>query len=109
MTLSKDIHKFQNNLIDGIQYITIVLYISIAFGLSKLAPQYLSDLQRFLRIYIGCFLIYRFNIFKEIQFTDLDRKIAFDAGVLLIGSDLVNYILVNYSEQVNNIKNILQK
>jgi TRAP-type uncharacterized transport system fused permease subunit len=109
MTLSKDIHKFQNNLIDGIQYITIILYISIAFGLSKLAPQYLSDLQRFLRIYIGCFLIYRFNIFKEIQFTDLDRKIAFDAGVLLIGSDLVNYILVNYSEQVNNIKNILQK
>lgn len=108
MPISKTIHKFQNRLVDGIQYITIILYIAIAFGLSKLAPQYLSDLQRFLKIYIGCFLVYRFNAFREVEFTNLDRKIAFDAGVLLIGSDIVNYILVNYSNQVNTVKNILQ-
>ena len=100
MPISKDVHMFQHKLVDLIQYITIILYIAIALGLSTLAPEYLDYLQKYLKIYISCFLIYRFNMFRTVQFTDLDRKIAFDAGVLLIGSDIVNYIFKNYSTQI---------
>lgn len=102
MPFFKELHNFQHNLVDLIQIITIILYIAISFGLSKLAPQYLSSLQRFLKIYVSLFLIYRFNAFREVKFTELDRKIAFDAGVLLIGSDIINYIINNYSDDIYN-------
>lgn len=108
MPFFKDIHKFQHQFVDGVQYITILLYILIALGLSKFAPQYLTDLQKILKIYVGVFLVYRFNPFRNIEFTSLDRKVAFDAGILLIGSDLLNYILVNYPNQVNSVQNVLQ-
>jgi hypothetical protein len=109
MSFSKDIHMFQHKLIDFFQIATIILYIVIALGVSTLAPQYLSDLQKYLKIYISLFLIYRFNGFRNVQFTDLDRKIAFDAGVLLIGSDIINYLLNNYSEEINKVKAYIMK
>lgn len=103
MPLSKDIHLFQHQLVDLIQIITIILYILISFGLSKLAPQYLSYLQQFLKIYVSLFLIYRFNGFRSVKLTELDRKIGFNAGVLLIGSDIINYIIKNYSDDIHDI------
>ena len=56
-----------------------------------------------LKIYVSLFLIYRFNDFRTIKLTDLDRKIGFNAGVLLIGSDIVNYLALNYSQNIKNI------
>lgn len=95
-----DIHKFQHKLVDLIQIITIMFYIIISFGLSTIAPQYLSYLQQFLKIYVSLFLIYRFNNFRTIKLTELDRKIGFNAGVLLIGSDIINYIVKHYADYI---------
>jgi hypothetical protein len=102
-SFSKDIHSFQHQLVDSIQIITIILYITISFGLSTLAPQYLSYLQQFLKIYVSLFLIYRFNDFRTIKLTELDRKIGFNAGILLIGSDIIDYIVKNYSDNIHKI------
>jgi len=102
MPFYKNIHSFQYKLVDLIQVLTIFLYIAISFQLSAFAPEYLSYLQHFLKIYVSLFLIYRFNDFRTIKLTDLDRKIGFNAGVLLIGSDIVNYIALNYSQQIYN-------
>ncbi len=99
-SFSKDIHQFQHKLVDLIQIITIILYIIISFGLSTIAPQYLSYLQQFLKIYVSLFLIYRFNNFRIIKLTELDRKIGFNAGVLLIGSDIINYIVKHYADYI---------
>jgi hypothetical protein len=101
MPFSKDIHLFQHNFLDFIQIIILLLYIIISFGLSLLAPQYLSYLQRFLKIYISLFLIYRFNRFRHVKLTELDRKIGFNAGILLISSDIVNYFAKKYSEEIH--------
>jgi hypothetical protein len=103
MSLSKDVHLFQNRLVDLIQIITISLYIIISFGLSTVAPQYLSYLQHFLKIYVSLFLIYRFNDFRKVKLTELDKKIGFNAGILLIGSDIINYIVLKYSEDVHKM------
>lgn len=102
-SFSKDVHNFQHKLVDLIQIITIILYIIISFGLSTIAPQYLSYLQQFLKIYVSLFLIYRFNDFRTIKLTELDRKIGFNAGVLLIGSDIIDYIVKNYSDDIHKI------
>ena len=50
MVFNKDIHRFQNNIYDIVVYITWILYIVIALGLSANAPQYLDDLLYMLRI-----------------------------------------------------------
>lgn len=101
MPFSKDIHLFQHKFLDFVQMIILFLYVIISLGLSLLAPQYLSYLQRFFKIYISVFLIYRFNRFRHVKLTELDRKIGFNAGVLLIGSDIVNYFAKKYSEEVH--------
>lgn len=101
-SFSKDVHIFQHKLVDLIQIITIILYIIISFGLSTIAPQYLSYLRQFLKIYVSLFLIYRFNYFRTIKLTELDRKIGFNAGILLIGTDIINYIVQKYSDDIHN-------
>jgi hypothetical protein len=107
MPFFKNVHIFQHQLVDLIQIVTIILYITISFGLSTLAPQYLSYLQQFLKIYVSLFLIYRFNNFRTIKLTKLDRKIGFNAGVLLIGSDIINYIVKHYTDDVRKINSSL--
>lgn len=101
MPFYKNIHSFQYKLVDLIQILTIILYIAISFQLSTFAPQYLSYLQQFLKIYVSLFLIYRFNDFRTVKLTELDKKIGFNAGVLLIGSDIINYIAINYNNNIS--------
>jgi hypothetical protein len=102
MPFSRDVHIFQHKLVDLIEIIMIILYIIVSFGLSALAPQYLSYLQQFLKIYVSLFLIYRFNTFRTIKLTNLDKKIGFNAGILLISSDIINYIVKKYSDDIHN-------
>lgn len=74
---------------DIISVITVLLYIAMVFGLWSSAPQYLGDLQYYVKIYVALFLIYRFNPFRHVKFTSLDRKIAFSAGAFLLGTSLL--------------------
>lgn len=96
MELNSVIHRFQNRMYDIVVYITWILYIIIALGLSTNAPQYLDDLQYYIKLYVSVFLIYRFNPFRRVKFTGLDAKIAFSAGVFLLATTAINSILQNY-------------
>jgi len=96
MVFHKDLHRFQNQAYDIIMYITWLLYIVIALGLSANAPQYLDDLHSFIKLYISLFLIYRFNPFRRVKFTGLDAKIAFSAGVFLLGTTAIDGIIKTY-------------
>jgi hypothetical protein len=96
MVFNKDLHRFQNNAYSILVYIKWILYIVIALGLSANAPQYLDDLQYFIKLYISVFLIFRFNPFRRVKFTDLDAKIAFSAGVFLFGTTAIDSIIQNY-------------
>jgi len=100
MAFNKSLHRFQNNMYDIVVYITWGLYIIIALGLSANAPQYLDDLQNFIKIYVSLFLIYRFNPFRSVKFTSLDAKIAFSAGVFLLATTAINNILHNYLSEL---------
>lgn len=110
MMFNIDLHRFQNKAYDIVVYITWILYILIALGISANAPQYLDDLQYYVKIYISLFLIYRFNPLRRVKFTGLDAKIAFSAGVFLLTTTAINSVLQNYVSNLQVYKNnILQE
>ncbi len=103
------ITKFQERLFDFTLYLTYLLYILIALGLSANAPNYLSTLDYYVRIYVSLFLIFRFNPFRNVEFTELDKKIAFSAGVFVLATTALNKVfdffkisIYNYFNSVNN-------
>jgi hypothetical protein len=101
MIFNKDIHRFQNNIYNILVYVTWVLYITIALGLSANAPQYLDDLQYYIKLYVSLFLIFRFNPFRRVKFTGLDAKIAFSAGMFLLATTAINNVLQTYLINLN--------
>jgi hypothetical protein len=102
MVLKQSIHKFQYNMFLFVTYLTWFLYIIIALGLSINAPEYLYDLQYYIKIYVSLFLVLRFNPFRNVEFTELDKKIVFSAGLFLITTTAINEILMVYFNNINN-------
>jgi hypothetical protein len=90
------LYEIQNTAFDYIIFISYFLYFIIALGLSGTAPKYLHTLEYWVKIYVSLFLIYRFNFFKKIKFSDLDRKVAFSAGLFLLSTTLLGQVLKNY-------------
>jgi hypothetical protein len=94
-----NIHSFQETAFDLFIYLSYVLIIISAFGLSLYANKLLVNIDYYARIYICLFLIWRFNPFKKkYEFTELDRKIVFSAGLLI----LTTTVLSNFSNYFSN-------
>ena len=106
MSLNKELYKFQDFGFNIFIITTYSLYILFAVGIFKSAPQYLETLDYYVKIYISLFLLWRFNPFRTINFTELDRKISFSAGVFLFTTSAINQILVKY---LNSAKNVFQQ
>ena len=95
--------KLQSQLFDLIIIITWSLYIIIVLGLSANAPNYLDDLQYYVKIYVSLFLILRFNPFRHVKFTYLDAKIAFNAGIFLIMTTFIGSFIQKYILDIQTI------
>ena len=79
-------------------YLSYTLILISAMGLSENAPKYLQSMDYYVRIYICMFLIWRFNPFrKNYEFTQLDRKIAFSAGVFILTTTALNQYLNKFT------------
>jgi hypothetical protein len=101
---------FQNNAFTLIIIATYLIYFLSAIGISKTAPMYLDDFDYYVKIYISLFLLWRFNMFRKIEFNELDRKIAFSAGLFLFTSTAVYTILTAYVENtVHNTDQTINK
>ena len=103
MFFSKDLHKFQDQMFDLITFLTFGLYFAIAIGLSANAPQYLTTLQYYTKLYVGLFLFWRFNPFRRVRFTELDGKIAFSAGVFLLTTTAFENVAFYYLKELRDI------
>jgi hypothetical protein len=101
MFFDKELNDFQLNIFNFIVIITWILYIFIALGLSVQAPEYLDTLQYYVKIYVSLFLMYRFNPFRHVKFTNLDGKIAFTAGALLFTTTYINAIIQRYIKEIS--------
>jgi hypothetical protein len=95
---------YQNIFLYGLNA-SYVLYFLAILGAGSLAPEYLSSLRGFLKIYIGLLLIGLYNpiTYKDRNFTDIDRKMAFSAGVfLLLSTTLVSSMEAYLIEKTNS-------
>jgi hypothetical protein len=106
-SFSKKIHKAQDRLFDIFIILSYISYGLILLGFSTQKPEYLIYLDNIVQMYISLFLIIRFNPFRELTFTNLDRKIAFSAGLFLLTTTTINSVFINYFDEINNyLKNL---
>jgi hypothetical protein len=102
MVFVKKLNKIQEKAFDIFIILSYILVIISFFGLSSNAEIILTKIDYYVKIYICLFLIWRFNpLRKHYEFTNLDRKITFTAGVFI----LTTGVLANY---LPTIKNYLQ-
>jgi hypothetical protein len=77
-------------------YASYILYILTLFGIYKKAPEYLSHLNMVIRLYVGLFLIIRFNPYAQIKFSDFDRRIVFSTGIFLLLTTIITSAVITY-------------
>jgi hypothetical protein len=103
MTKSQ-LHRLQEILFNIFIVITYLLIIISSFGLSDSAQKYLKLLDYYIRIYVCLFLMWRFNPFRSYyEFTNLDRKVAFSAGLLILTTTALNQYLNEIKEFLRQI------
>ena len=99
--LATSAYRLQENIYDKVIYFTYFLMIMSALGMSAYAPAYLSELHNIFNIYICLFLIWRFNpLRKQAKFHDLDRKVAFSAGLFILTTTMLNIYLVQFKDVI---------
>jgi uncharacterized membrane protein (DUF485 family) len=111
MVFNKKFNYYQEKIFDVIIIIIYLLIIVSFLGLFTNAPAYLNDVNFYLRVYVCIFLIWRFNPFRNIDvFTNLDRKIAFNAGVFILTTTILNTYIDEIKQKINNnrIVNIIR-
>lgn len=98
--IKSQLHRLQEILFNTFIIISYSLIILSFLGLSQSAEKYLQSLDYYVRIYICLFLIWRFNPFRSnYEFTDLDRKIAFSGGLIILTTSALN----NYLTDIKNV------
>jgi hypothetical protein len=94
------LHKLQETLFNIFIFVSYSLIILSLFGISQSAERYLQTLDYYIRIYVCLFLMWRFNPFRSrYEFTNLDRKIAFSAGLLILTTTALN----QYLDDIRNV------
>ena len=94
--MNMKLHHFQEFFFNIFILLTYILIFLSALGLSSHASTYLNEMGYYVRIYICLFLIWRFNPFRHITFTDLDRKIAFSAGLFILTTTALNSYVMRF-------------
>jgi hypothetical protein len=76
---------------------TYIFYIGAIIGVAFIKPEWYHTLDYIVKLYIGFFLVYRFNPFRgRVKFTELDRAISFHAGIFILSIMVVNGIFASY-------------
>ena len=96
------LYHLQTRIFTTFIVLTYLSYIGIAIGVQILSPDSIDTLDYYTKIYVCLFLLYRFNPFRKIKFNELDRKIAFSAGVFLLSTTFINTFLEKYIKVIMN-------
>lgn len=101
--INRAFYHVQNHAFSIFIIISYISYISLAIGIKIVSPDDLETLDYFAKIYVSLFLLYRFNPFNKIVFNELDRKIAFSAGVFLMTTTVINELVQHYAKVLVNL------
>ena len=80
-------------------------------GLYDTAPQYIIYIDIALKLFIGLFLIFRFNPLVKIRFNDFDKQIIFSAGIFILLSTTITTFMLNKIQYKikHNVKKVVSK
>ena len=93
--MKEKILKTQEKFFDYYIYLTYIAVFASFFGLSYLTVD-TAYLDKFVKAYISLFLIWRFNPYnKRKSFSSLDSKIAFNAGIFLLATTVLDAYINN--------------
>jgi hypothetical protein len=94
------VYNFQNISFTLVIISFYILYAVSILGFSRNASDYIQTLDYYVKIYVSLFLIYRFNPLRSrIQFTELDRKIVFSAGLFILTTTAISSIAMQYLDK----------
>jgi hypothetical protein len=100
MFTKKQLNNIQEYFFDIFIYLSYLFLFLSLLGISFISPQFFVEVNNYVRIYICLFLMWRFNPLRsQDEFTNLDRKIAFSAGLFILSTTALNQYLVD-SENV---------
>lgn len=105
MSIKHKLNDIQLKLFNLFIITSYILIILSFLGLYDYAPNILSNIDYYVRIYICLFLIWRFNPLRSyIEFNELDRKIAFSAGLFILTTTFLGDMIAHF---ISNIKNTI--
>ena len=100
MNYSSALHNFQEIVVNIFIAVSWLLIILTFIGVFTEYPQVFDKVAFYMKIYMCLFLIWRFNPIRhylfhnKITFTELDRKIAFSAGLIILSTIVIKEYLV---------------
>lgn len=98
-------YETQHYLFNFVNNLMLTLLVISYIGIWRLAPQYLEMLRTITQLYISLFLIIRFNPYaSRPNFSELDRKVAFSAGMFLFATTIISKYLANIIEKTPIVK-----
>ena len=100
MNIKSVYYIYQNYLFIASIYLSWFFIIAAYLGFSFNAT-YISLFNYYFKVYICLFLIWRFNPFrKSVNFTDLDRKIAYNAGILILTNTILDQYIYKLKSKI---------
>lgn len=96
MALHETLRNFQYSAFNYMIYVMYILYFVIAFGLNEKAVLYLTIANNITKVYIAVFLTLRFNPWRTVKFSKLDKVIAYNAGLYLLLNTVIAESLIAY-------------
>lgn len=93
---NKHFYNFELKFLKFFSFITKLTVVLFIIGFFQSKPVYMIQFNFFVKIILALFLIYRFNNYRKlkIEFTELDRKVCFSAGIYII---LISFLdLINH-------------
>jgi hypothetical protein len=105
MVFYKKLNDYQDKFFNFIIIILYLLIFSSFLGIFDNAIDYFNDVDYYFKIYICLFLIWRFNPFRDVNtFTHLDRKIAFNAGILIFTTTVLQSYIPYITDKIKKNK-----
>ena len=100
---NKHIYNFEYNFLIIFSWLTKLIIVLFIFGFLNNKPKWYLEFNFIVKLCLGLFLIYRFNRYRKykIEFTDLDRKVCYSAGIYILVISFLDYINA-YTEVLRN-------
>lgn len=77
-------------------YTSYILFALVLLGVSTTAPKYLSSLEKFLKLYVSLFLLWKFNPLKNERMTKFDRRLVFSCALFLLTTSFLTDAVMTY-------------